>query len=42
MFETTLHDLVLSYRSSGKGMEDIMKRVTALVYAGYGKFGFDD
>jgi hypothetical protein len=42
MAETTLHDLVLSYRASGKGRELIMEKVAALIYAAHGKFGFDD
>jgi hypothetical protein len=42
MAETTLQELVLSYRASGKGMELIMERVAALVYSAHVKFGFDD
>lgn len=42
MAEAKLHDLVLNYRVSGKGQDQIMERVAALVYAAYGKFGFDD
>jgi hypothetical protein len=42
MADTTLHDLVLSYRASGKGRESIMERVAALIYSAHGKFGFDD
>lgn len=42
MHETTLHDLVLSYRDKGEGRDRIMERVAALVYAAHRKFGFDD
>jgi hypothetical protein len=41
MQEAKLHDLVLSYRASGKGREYIMERVAAMVYDSYGKYGFD-
>jgi hypothetical protein len=37
-----LQELVLSYRSDGKGKERIMERVAALVYSSHDKFGFDD
>jgi hypothetical protein len=42
MGEPTLQELVLSYRSDGKGKERIMERVAALVYSSHAKFGFDD
>lgn len=42
MRERTLHDLVLSYRSTGQGRELIMEKVAALVYGSHGKYGFDD
>ncbi len=37
-----LHNLVLEYRSSGKGRELILERVAALVYNSHAKYGFDD
>ncbi len=42
MSDTRLHELVLSYHSSGKGREEILERVAGLVYSAHRKFGFDD
>jgi hypothetical protein len=42
MAESTLNDLVNSYRQSGKGRELILERVAALVYDSHGRFGFDN
>lgn len=42
MPERNLHELVLEYRSSGKGRDLIMEKVAALVYNSHTKYGFDD